>query len=130
MCNPVSTSLFTGGGSKMGWAQIDSASAPSALVIDTETTMGTDPQLTDGTVVLKLDFVNAADGDVFLIRAYEKLTGTGDTQIGKIIGTVAGVQTDRLWWSVPILHLFGGKMTIEQTDGTGRVVPFSIRAIT
>ncbi len=114
----------------MGWAQIDSASAPTALVLDTETTMGTDPQLTDGTVVLMLDFVNAADGDIFVIKAYEKLTGTGDTQKAKIIGTVVGPPTEDLWFSVPIMHLFGGKMTIEQTDGTGRVVPFSIRAIT
>ena len=114
----------------MGWAQIDSASAPSALVIDTETTMGTDPQLTDGTLVLMLDMVNAVAGDVFVVKVYEKLTATGDTQKARIIGSIVGAQPEDLWFSIPVFGLFGGKFTIEQTDGTGRVVPFSIRAIT
>jgi hypothetical protein len=112
----------------MGWAQTEFDT--QTAVIDTEHTLGTDPTLTDGTLVLMVDMTNMADGDVTILRFYEKVTGTGDTQMPMILGTVAGVQTNLLWFSVPVLSLFGAKFTLEQTDGTGRDFDWSIRAIT
>ena len=112
----------------MGWAQ--SESGTQTATIDTEHTLGTDPTLTDGTLVLMVEMVNMAAADVVVIKFYEKITGTGGAQLGMILGTMAGVQTNDLWFSVPVLNLFGAKFTLEQTDGTGRDFDWSIRAIT
>ena len=112
----------------MGWAQ--SESGTQTATIDTEHTIGTDPTLTDGTLVLMIDVSNHADGDTTLFRFYEKVTGTGDTQRVMILGSITGSQVNDLWFSVPVLSLFGAKFTLEQTDGTGRSFDWSIRAIT
>ncbi len=112
----------------MGWAQEESGT--QTATIDTEHTLGTDPRLTDATYVLMVDVTNHADGDVTLLRFYEKVTGTGDTQRSMILGTIVGSQTNALWFSIPVLSIFGGKFTLEQTDGTGRSFDWSIRTIT
>ncbi len=112
----------------MGWAQ--ESSGTQVAVIDTEHTLGTDPRLTDATYVLMVDVSNHAAGDVTLFRFYEKTTGTGDTQRGMILGTIAGVQVNDLWFSVPVISIHGSKFTLEQTDGTGRSFDWSIRTIT
>ncbi len=112
----------------MGWAQTESGT--QTAVIDTEHTLGTDPTLTDGTLVLMVEMANMVAGDAVLIRFYEKVTGTGGTQLSTILGSLAGAQVNNLWFSVPVLSLFGAKFTLEQTDGTGRDFDWSIRAIT
>ena len=112
----------------MGWAQSESGN--QTATIDTEHTLGTDPTLTDGTLVLMVDISNHVDGDITIIRFYEKVTGTGDTQRVFVLGQIVGAQVNDLWFSVPVLSLFGAKFTLEQTDGTGRTFDWSIRAIT
>lgn len=112
----------------MGWAQ--ESFGTQVAVIDTEHTLGTDPRLTDATYVLMVDVSNHVAGDVTLFRFYEKVTGTGDTQRSMILGTIAGAQVNDLWFSVPVLSIFGSKFTLEQTDGTGRSFDWSIRTIT
>lgn len=112
----------------MGWAQ--ESFGTQVATIDTEHTLGTDPRLTDATYVLVVDVSNHADGDVTLFRFYEKVTGTGGTQRSMILGTIAGDQVNDLWFSVPVLSIFGSKFTLEQTDGTGRSFDWSIRTIT
>ena len=112
----------------MGWAQTESGT--QTATIDTEHTLGTDPTLTDGTLVLMVEMVNHADGDITIIRFYEKVTSTGGAQLGMVLGQIVGAQTNDLWFSVPVLSLFGAKFTLEQTDGTGRDFDWSIRAIT
>lgn len=112
----------------MGWAQEQSGA--QVAVIDTEHTLGTDPRLTDATYVLMVDVNALADGDVVLFRFYEKTTGTGDTQRAMILGTLAGVQTGELWFSIPVISIHGSKFTLEQTDGIGRSFDWSIRTIT
>ncbi len=113
----------------MGWAQEQGDSSPTALVIDVETAVGTDPILTDATLVYLLDFTNAAAGDVFVIKWHEKLTGTGDSQLSELLDEIVGAQNDPLWRSPSLFNMFGSKLTVEQTDGTGRVVGFSRRAV-
>lgn len=112
----------------MPWAQAESGT--QTATIDTEHTLGTDPQLTDGTFALFVDLTNMADGDIVLFRFYEKLTATGDTQRGMILGSIVGAQTGDLWFSVPVINIHGGRFTLEQTDGTGRSFDWSIRTIT
>ena len=113
----------------MAFGQVDGTASPTALTLDTKTTLGTDPQTVNGTYQLMLNMTNAAAGDVFLIRSYEKLTGTGDAQLVTLLASVAGVQESKRWFSVPELWIFGGKYEIEQTGGTGRVIGFSVRRI-
>ncbi len=112
----------------MPWAQHESGT--QVAVIDTEHTLGTDPQTVDGTFALFVDLTNLAAGDVVLFRFYESLTGTGDTPRGMILGTAAGVQVNALWFSIPVIHIHEGRFTLEQTDGTGRSFDWSIRTIT
>ena len=112
----------------MGWAQHESGS--STLVVDTEQIIGTTAQGGDATFQLQVDFTNAVAGDVFLIRGYEKIKSSTGNQIVTIIGTVAGVQTSKRWFSVPDIFIHGGKYTLEQTDGSARTLDWSIRTIT
>lgn len=112
----------------MGWAQ--HASGDQTATLDTEHTLGTDPDLTDGTFVLCVDLTNMVAADVLLLRWYEKTTGTGDTQRSSVIGSIAGAQTNDFWQSIPFVGIHGWKFTLEQTDGTGRSYDWSIRSIT
>ena len=112
----------------MGWAQHESGA--STLVVDTEQIIGTTAQTNDATFQLQVDFTNAAAGDVFLVRSYEKIKSTTGTQIASVIGTVAGVQSSKRWYSVPEIWIHGGKYTLEQTDGSARTLDWSIRTIT
>ena len=112
----------------MGWAQHESGS--STLVVDTEQIIGTTAQTADATFRLEVDFTNSAAADVFLVRSYEKIKSTTGTQIVTILGTVAGVQTSKRWFSVPDIFIHGGKYTLEQTDGSARTLDWSIRTIT
>ncbi len=106
------------------------ASGTQAATIDTEHTLGTDPDLTDGVFAIKIDVTNMAAGDVLLIRGYEKVTGTGDTQVSNILMSLSGVQTNKGPYSIPELLIHGWKYTLEQTDGTGRSFDWSIRSST
>ena len=113
----------------MGWAELENGD--QTAVIDTEHTLNTtDPLLTDGTLVLMVDVNNHVAGDITIFRFYEKVTATGDTQRMMNRGTIVGAQINKLWFSIPMLSIYGAKFTLEQTDGTGRVFPWSIRAIT
>ncbi len=111
----------------MAWSEEEDGS--QTAVIDTEHTLGTDPQTTDGTFQLYVDVNAHVAGDVTLFRFYEAARSAG-TERGMILGTIAGAQVNDLWFSVPVLSIFGAKFTLEQTEGTGRSFDFSIRAIT
>ena len=112
----------------MGWAQ--EQSGEQTTVLDTEHILGTDPLLTDATYVLVVDVNLMVGGDTLLLRWYEKVTGTGDTQRGMVLGSLAGEQVNNLWFSVPVINIHGGKFTMEQPDGTVHAYDWSRRAIT
>ena len=112
----------------MGWAQEESGTAD--VVVDTELDIGTNPLLTDATYQLYVDLNEMVAGDVLLVRFYEKVTGTGETQRSALLGTLVGVQANELFISIPVLNIHGGKFTLEQTDGSARDYKWSIRAIT
>ena len=110
----------------MAWSEHEDGS--QTMVIDTEHTFGTDPQTVDGTFQLYCDVSTHADGDVTIFRFYEDVRSAG-TERSMILGEIADNQTNNLWISVPVINIHGGHFTGEQTDGTGRVVLFSIRLL-
>lgn len=106
-------------------------SGSQTCTISTEHTLnGTTPETTDGIFQLVLDLNAAADGDVFEIRVKEKAR-SGDTQRTIECFVVANnVSTDsELWVSPAVVLLHGWDMTLKQTAGTGRAVPWSIRKV-
>jgi hypothetical protein len=96
-------------------------------VITTEHTLNTTtPETTAGVYQLVLDLNALAAGDTLEIRLKEK-AGAATTQRLLLLDTLTGVQAEPLWMS-PSLHLrHGWDMTVKQTAGVGRAIPWSIR---
>lgn len=111
----------------MAVTQHASASAPSALTLDTETFLGTDPDTTAGAFQFVVDVNAMARIDRLVIRLYEKTTGSGDTARMFLEIVLTNEQQERLWVSPCFLLLNGWRFSLEQTDGTGRSFPWSIR---
>jgi hypothetical protein len=79
-----------------------------------------------GVYVCQYNFLNAVKGDIFRCFATAKVL-TGDTETIVWQGYVANDQVaSELWYSSPITSMFSMSMMIEQTDGTGRNVPWSL----
>jgi len=114
----------------MAISQYASETSPAALTIGTEKLLPSTAQTQAGVFELVLDVTNLALGDVLEVRAYEKATATGDTQRSVLIATLRDTQQDTLFISPSLILLNGWQFAIEQTAGTGRVVPWSIRAVT
>ncbi len=110
----------------MAWSEEEDGS--QTAVIDTEHTLGTDPQTTDGTFQLYVDVNAHADGDVTIFRFYEAARSAG-TERGMVLDSIADAQVNDLWISIPVIIIHDGHFTLEQTDGTGRVFPWSIRLL-
>jgi hypothetical protein len=103
------------------------ASGTQSATLDTEHTLGTDPDTTTGAFQLMVDTVNMARGDRTVLRLYEKCTGTGDTQRKLLEVVLTHEQPDAMFVSPVVMLLHGWKMTLEQTDGTGRSYQWSQR---
>jgi hypothetical protein len=102
-------------------------SGTKATTLDTEHVLNTTtPETTDGVFQLFIDVNAMVAGDVTLIRIKEK-TISGGTQRRCKVYTLVGAQSDPLWVSEAFMFLHGWDMTIEQTDGTARSYPWSIR---
>ncbi len=86
----------------------------------------TTPETTDGAFQLIVDVAAMVDGDVLTLRIYEKAR-TGDTQRLLWSASYIHAQARPLTASPPIILLHGWDMTLEQTAGTGRAFPWSIR---
>lgn len=95
--------------------------------LDTETTLNsTTPETTVGVFQLVVDVSAMAAGDVTIIRIKEKAT-SGGTQHKCDQYTIVGAQSKPLWISPSYMFLHGWDFTLEQTDGTARSYPWSIR---
>jgi hypothetical protein len=102
-------------------------SGTKSTTLDTEATLNTTtPETTDGVFQLFVDCNAMVAGDVTLIRIKEKAI-SGGTQRKCVTHTLVGAQADPLWVSEAYMLLHGWDMTIEQTDGTARSYPWSIR---
>lgn len=110
----------------MAASQLDSGTT-SALTLDSETFLGTDPQTTDGVFQFVVEVTNMARIDRLIIRLYEKVNDTGDTARKFVEFVLTNEQADGLWVSPSFILLFGWRFSLEQTDGTGRVFQWSIR---
>lgn len=105
--------------------------ADQTCSIGTEHTLNTpDPSTTSGVFQLFLDVNALVAGDVLEVRIKEKAR-TGGTQRVFFTDTLTGPRgADAAGYATPALTLgIGWTMTIKQTAGTGRVVPWSIRRI-
>lgn len=105
------------------------ATGAPTLVLDTETFVGTDPDLTDGIFQFFVDVDLIVRGETLEIRIYEKCTGTGDTAKQIHMWKLAHDQTDPIWVSPTLILLFGWRFSLKQSGGTGRSVPWSIRKV-
>lgn len=106
-------------------------SGTNVLVIGAEATLNTvTPETTDGVYQLVVDTTTLAAGDTLEIRIKEKVI-SGATQRGGLIQTLVNAQAtdDRLWFSPSLILLHGWDMTLKQTAGTGRSIPWSIRRV-
>lgn len=98
-------------------------------------TVGTEHQLTTsatettyGVYQPFLDFNASVKSDIFEVRIYEKARAA-DTQRLLLLMTIADVQTELLWTCPALILGEGWKVTLKQTAGTSRTVPWSIRNV-
>lgn len=102
-------------------------SGTKSTTLDTEAVLNTTtPETSDGVFQLVLDVNAMVAGDITLIRIKEKGI-SGGTQRKIKTYTLVGAQSDPIWISEAFMLLHGWDMTIEQTDGTARSYPWSIR---
>lgn len=88
----------------------------------------TTPETTDGVFTLVLDVSQLVNGETLVVKVKEKAR-SGDTQRLLHAFSIVGAQSEPLWMVTfgPVLH--GWDVTITQTGGTGRAIPWSLRKI-
>lgn len=99
----------------------------SALSLDTETFLGTDPDTTAGAFQFCVDVSNMVRADRLVIRLYEKINDTGDTARKFFEVALTNEQSELMFFSPCFMLIVGWRFSLEQTDGTGRVYQWSIR---
>ncbi len=99
------------------------AHGSQTATIDTEHTL--DTQTIAGTYVLSTDMTNLAAEDIVILRLYKKVVHDGNSILA-YEKEWAGVQTEKAKESIPIVADSEVHATLEQTDGTGRVFPWSL----
>lgn len=104
------------------------ASGSQTATIDTEHTL-TGAESDDVIAQFWVDVANIAAGDVVVFRIKEKCR-TGDTQ--RLVWEAAvgpTPPTQKMWVSPTLILLHDWDFTLEQTDGTGRSFPWSVRKV-
>jgi hypothetical protein len=95
----------------------------------TETTLNTTtPETTDGVYQLFIDVSAMTNGDTLLIKLKEKAR-SGDTQRLLFLWTIKDAQAEPLWCTATVILLHGFDYTIQQTTGTNRAFPWSLRKV-
>lgn len=69
--------------------------------------------------------VGGTTPDITEFRIYGKAR-TSDTERLICVRSLQGVQTENLWISVPLMSPHHYKLTLKQTQGTGRAYPWAI----
>ena len=80
------------------------------------------------TRVLVVDLVNMAAGDVVVLRIKTAARAAGTERIVEQ-AVFRDVPAKPISMSVPVPMANGGTITLEQTDGTGRVFPWAIYSL-
>lgn len=84
---------------------------------------------TDGVYQLWLDLNALADGDVFILRGYEKVQST-DTQRVFFRQDIANAQGESDNWVSPsFILMHGWTFTLIRSAGSDRTITWSIRSI-
>jgi hypothetical protein len=100
------------------------SSGTATAVIDTPADLAT--STTAGVFVAQWNLTNLAKGDVIRLYVKTKVL-TGDTAEIIYEGTYANdLLSDCIIASPPIVSMFSVTMSIEQTDGTGRSIPWAL----
>ncbi len=95
--------------------------------IDTVHTLNTTtPETTDGAFQLVVDVANLARGDRLELTIHEKAR-SGDTSRQAQKFVLTNEQDDDIFFTPFFIMLHGWDVKLQQTDGTGRVFPWSIR---
>lgn len=107
----------------MSVIEVDFEASPAALVLDTPTNLVT--ETTPGVYQLFLDSNALAAGDILVVRSKIKVTsgGTARTLEQKVLG---GITSDKAWCTDPVMVAHEVIYELEQTDGTGRSIPWSV----
>lgn len=103
------------------------SSGSQTATLDVEHTL-TGAESGDGILQVFIDANAMVTGDTTIIRIKEKAR-TGDTQRVVYKATLTGVQSEPLWVSPSLIVMHDWDVSLEQTDGTGRAYPWSIRLV-
>lgn len=117
----------------MAWTKVQYNANPAALTVGNETTLESTAITAAATYVLEVDLSNLAAGDVIEIRI-KKVGPTGSGLLGAYFATYANAQgaDEALKLSVPVpVDDVGNRIsfTLKQTAGTGRVIPWLVKAV-
>lgn len=103
------------------------ANGTQSATLDTEHTLTANPETTAGVFVLVVNLVNMAIGDIVIFRFKQKAL-TGDTEaLSEEWSVGPGVPNSKIWESPPCAAMHAWDFSLEQTDGTGRSFPWSVR---
>lgn len=106
------------------------ASGSQTCTISTEHTLTANPETADGIYALVLDLNAMADGDTLEIRIKEKARSADTQRTLETFVISNDPSTDaELWMSPAVILMNGWDMSIKQTAGTGRAIPWSIRQV-
>lgn len=104
-------------------------SGSQTATIDTVHTLNaTSPETTDGVFQFFVDIANLANGDIVVLTVEEKCR-SGDTARVAWRQSYPHNNVEDLAVSPAIVLMHGWNFKLEQTDGTGRAFPWSIRKI-
>jgi hypothetical protein len=107
-------------------ALTEHASGSQTATLDTPHKLGTTDDGTDGLFSLMVDVTNLARGDRLVLRFYEK-TRAADTKRLVWETVLMNEQVEKVAYSPWFGGLHAWDFELEQTDGTGRAFPWSIR---
>lgn len=108
-------------------AVTEHASGTQACTVTTEHTLTAAPETTAGAYQIFMDFNPAVLLDIFEIRIKEKVL-SGGTERVFWFDTLAQLQgEEKIWVSPVFMVLHGWDVSLKQTTGTSRSIPWSIR---
>lgn len=84
---------------------------------------------TGKTVVLQIDLVNLAAGDVVELYCYVKTAGSGGTARLYFLQQWANGQSKPVYQSIPVAAPYSVEFKMKQPVGTGRVVDYALMTI-
>lgn len=103
--------------------EVASASAPTALTLNTPSTLTT--ETTPGVYQLVIDAANLSGGDILVVRSRIIIVSGGSTLLLEE-EVLAGVLGPKAWMTEPIGITQSVSYELEQTAGTGRVIPWAV----